>query len=44
MEFAPLPYPGGGALYELELYVTANACSVLPPACTYEPTSTGSNA
>ena len=31
MEFAPRPYPGGGGLYELELYVTANACSGLPP-------------
>ncbi len=31
MDFAPRPYPGGGALYELELYVTANACSGLAP-------------
>ena len=31
MEFAPRPYPGGGGLYELELYVTAHACSGLPP-------------
>ena len=25
MDFAPRPYPGGGALYELELYLTVNA-------------------
>jgi oxazoline/thiazoline dehydrogenase len=31
MDFAPRPYPGGGALNELELYVTANACSGLAP-------------
>jgi SagB-type dehydrogenase family enzyme len=29
MEFAPRPYPGAGALYELELYVAVNACADL---------------
>jgi SagB-type dehydrogenase family enzyme len=29
LEVAPRPYPGGGGMYELELYVTANACSGL---------------
>jgi SagB-type dehydrogenase family enzyme len=29
MEFASRPYPGGGALYELELYVAVNACAGL---------------
>jgi SagB-type dehydrogenase family enzyme len=27
MDFARRPYPGGGALYELELYVVVNACA-----------------
>lgn len=31
MAFAPRPYPGGGALYELELYVVVNACAGLAP-------------
>lgn len=29
MEFAFRPYPAGGALYELELYVAVNACADL---------------
>jgi SagB-type dehydrogenase family enzyme len=29
MDFASRPYPGGGALYELELYITVNACAGL---------------
>jgi oxazoline/thiazoline dehydrogenase len=29
MEFAPRPYPAGGALYELELYVVINRCEGL---------------
>ena len=29
MEFARRPYPGGGALYELELYVAVRACEDL---------------
>ena len=29
MAFAPRPYPAGGALYELELYVVVNACAGL---------------
>lgn len=29
MEFAHRPYPGGGALYELELYTAINACANL---------------
>jgi len=29
MDFARRPYPGGGALYELELYVAVNACENL---------------
>ncbi len=29
MDFAMRPYPGGGALYELELYVVANNCADL---------------
>lgn len=29
MEFAARPYPGGGALYELELYVAVHACAGL---------------
>jgi SagB-type dehydrogenase family enzyme len=29
LAFAPRPYPGGGALYELELYVVVNACAGL---------------
>jgi SagB-type dehydrogenase family enzyme len=29
MDFASRPYPGGGALYELELYVAVNACAGL---------------
>jgi SagB-type dehydrogenase family enzyme len=31
MDFAPRPYPGGGALYELELYPGVNACEGLAP-------------
>jgi SagB-type dehydrogenase family enzyme len=31
MDFARRPYPGGGALYELELYLTVNACENLAP-------------
>jgi SagB-type dehydrogenase family enzyme len=31
MEMALRPYPGGGALHELELYVTVNACEGLAP-------------
>jgi len=26
MDFTSRPYPGGGALYELELYVVVNLC------------------
>jgi SagB-type dehydrogenase family enzyme len=29
MEFAPRPYPAGGALYELEIYPLVNACEGL---------------
>ena len=29
MDFARRPYPGGGALYELELYLAVNACENL---------------
>ncbi len=29
MDFAPRPYPAGGALYELELYPAVNACAGL---------------
>src|SRR5262249_2038339 len=29
MEFASRPYPGGGALYELEFYITVNHCKDL---------------
>jgi SagB-type dehydrogenase family enzyme len=29
VEYAKRPYPGGGALYELELYVVVNACTDL---------------
>jgi oxazoline/thiazoline dehydrogenase len=29
MEFASRPYPSGGALYELEFYVTVNHCQDL---------------
>ena len=29
MAFAPRPYPAGGALYELELYVVVSACAGL---------------
>jgi SagB-type dehydrogenase family enzyme len=31
LELALRPYPGGGALYELELYVAVNACEGLAP-------------
>src|SRR5262249_21151162 len=31
MDFAPRPYPGGGALYELELWVAVQACAGLAP-------------
>jgi SagB-type dehydrogenase family enzyme len=31
MAFATRPYPGGGALYELELYLAVNACDGIPP-------------
>jgi SagB-type dehydrogenase family enzyme len=31
MDFALRPYPGGGALYELELYPVVNACAGLAP-------------
>ena len=31
MDFAMRPYPGGGALYELELYIVVNACTDLAP-------------
>jgi SagB-type dehydrogenase family enzyme len=29
MAYAPRPYPAGGSLYELELYVAVNACDAL---------------
>jgi SagB-type dehydrogenase family enzyme len=29
IDFAPRPYPAGGALYELEIYVVANVCTDL---------------
>jgi oxazoline/thiazoline dehydrogenase len=35
MEFAARPYPSGGALYELEMYVVVNACENLPPGLYY---------
>ena len=31
MELATRPYPGGGALHELELYAAVNACDGVPP-------------
>ena len=31
MEFVSLPYPSGGALYELEFYVAVQACDGLEP-------------
>jgi SagB-type dehydrogenase family enzyme len=31
MDFAPRPYPAGGALYELELYAAVNLCANLEP-------------
>jgi SagB-type dehydrogenase family enzyme len=31
MEFAPRPYPSGGALYELEFYVAVRSCEGLAP-------------
>jgi SagB-type dehydrogenase family enzyme len=31
MEFASRPYPAGGSLYELEMYVVVNACRGLRP-------------
>jgi SagB-type dehydrogenase family enzyme len=38
MEFASRPYPGGGALHELELYIAVNACQDLSPGLYhYEP-------
>jgi SagB-type dehydrogenase family enzyme len=38
MDFAIRPYPGGGALYELELYVVVQACTGLAPGLYhYEP-------
>jgi SagB-type dehydrogenase family enzyme len=30
-ELSDRPYPGGGACYELELYITAGRCAGLPP-------------
>jgi oxazoline/thiazoline dehydrogenase len=35
MEFAARPYPSGGALYELEVYVVVNACENLSPGLYY---------
>jgi SagB-type dehydrogenase family enzyme len=35
MDFAPRPYPGGGRLYELELYIVVNACTDLEPGLYY---------
>lgn len=32
LELSSRPYPGGGAIHELELYVTAHRCSGLAPA------------
>lgn len=32
VELSSRPYPGGGAIHELELYVTANRCTGLPRA------------
>jgi SagB-type dehydrogenase family enzyme len=38
MVFAARPYPGGGALYELEVYAAVNACRGLAPGLyRYEP-------
>src|SRR5207244_2719485 len=38
MTFASRPYPGGGALYELEVYAAVNACQGLAPGLyRYEP-------
>src|SRR5262249_13938030 len=38
MDFAARPYPGGGALYELEVYVVVHACTGLAPGLYhYEP-------
>ncbi len=31
MDFAPRPYPAGGALYELEIYAVVRACAGLDP-------------
>jgi len=35
MDFAPRPYPNGGSLYELELYVAVNCCSGLTSGLYY---------
>jgi SagB-type dehydrogenase family enzyme len=35
MEFASRPYPGGGGLYELEVYPVVNACGGLSPGLYY---------
>ncbi len=35
LELASRPYPAGGALYELELYVAVNACDGLAPGLYY---------
>ena len=32
MLFRSRPYPGGGAIYELELYVNVRTCENIPPA------------
>ena len=38
MDFAARPYPGGGALYELEVYAVVHACAGLAPGLYhYEP-------
>ena len=40
MDFAWRPYPGGGALYELELYLVVNACTDVDPGLYhYDPMS-----
>jgi SagB-type dehydrogenase family enzyme len=38
MDFALRPYPGGGALYELEVYLAVNSCEgIIPGLYRYDP-------